>query len=298
MIRKLVPLFLVGIVLVSGLATGDDSNADKDKGDGPLRLKRKKRTTPPDAEKPPGTTEKEKEKPARKEKAREDEPLVPEDGRMGDPGEDEKEVLERISRNMRAVEEKLNNRELGEPTAQQQRDILRDIDSLIRRSDQQSGGGGGGANQPQQNDQDQSQDKQGGGQKQQQMKGGGGGGGSMRQMARNTGKRQPRQLRNERGQQKDGSGRMMARGNPQQGNNQPQPRPGQAGMNPGAGGTGPTNSREIDTQLVKDIWGHLPESLRAEMNAYSNPQPLVPRYDRLIREYYKTIAEQGRKKGD
>jgi hypothetical protein len=50
--------------------------------------------------------------------------------------------------------------------------------------------------------------------------------------------------------------------------------------------------------MYKDIWGHLPESLRAEMNAYSNPQPFLPRYDQLIREYYKTIAEQGRKKGE
>ena len=49
---------------------------------------------------------------------------------------------------------------------------------------------------------------------------------------------------------------------------------------------------------INDQWGHLPEALRAEMNAYSNPQPFLPRYDRLIREYYKTIAEQGRKKGD
>ena len=41
-----------------------------------------------------------------------------------------------------------------------------------------------------------------------------------------------------------------------------------------------------------------PSAMRAEMNAYSNPQPFMPHYDRLIREYYKTIAEQGRKKGD
>ncbi|MFO0928723.1 MAG: hypothetical protein U0736_17165 [Gemmataceae bacterium] len=54
----------------------------------------------------------------------------------------------------------------------------------------------------------------------------------------------------------------------------------------------------INVEEYKDVWGHLPESLRAEMNAYSNPQPFLPRYDRLIREYYKTIATQGRKKGD
>ena len=46
------------------------------------------------------------------------------------------------------------------------------------------------------------------------------------------------------------------------------------------------------------VWGHLPESVRLQMNAYSNPSPFVPRYDDLIKKYYRTIAEQGRKKGD
>ena len=38
--------------------------------------------------------------------------------------------------------------------------------------------------------------------------------------------------------------------------------------------------------------------LRAQMDAYSNPQPFMPRYDELIRKYYRTISEQGRRKGD
>ena len=37
---------------------------------------------------------------------------------------------------------------------------------------------------------------------------------------------------------------------------------------------------------------------RAEMRAYSNPEPFLAKYDDLIRKYYRTIAEQGRKKGD
>ena len=83
----------------------------------------------------------------KKEKEKE-EPLVPEDGRPVED-EDEKDVLERVGKNMRAVEEKIANRELGEPTTQQQRDILKDLDSLIKKSEQQSGGGGGADNQPQ-----------------------------------------------------------------------------------------------------------------------------------------------------
>jgi hypothetical protein len=200
---------------------------------------------------------------------------------------------------MRAVEEKIANRELGEPTSQQQRDILKDIDSLIKKSEQQSGGGGGADSQPQPQggEQDQqNQEQQGGGQqKQGQQKGGMQKGGQQggRQQAK-SGQRPRRELRSERGgkQRQD----RMAKNQPGQQGNQPQP--GQQGNNPGQGGGGPKDAGPVNPEVVKDIWGHLPESLRAEMNAYSNPQPFMPRYDRLIREYYKTIAEQGRKKGD
>jgi hypothetical protein len=52
-----------------------------------------------------------------------------------------------------------------------------------------------------------------------------------------------------------------------------------------------------DDKETKEVWGHLPESLRAEMDAYSNPRPFMPRYDDLIRKYYRTIATKGRAKG-
>ena len=50
-----------------------------------------------------------------------------------EPQEDEKEVLARIQKNMRASEEKLSKKELGEPTLQTQRDALADLDKLINR---------------------------------------------------------------------------------------------------------------------------------------------------------------------
>jgi hypothetical protein len=34
------------------------------------------------------------------------------------------------------------------------------------------------------------------------------------------------------------------------------------------------------------------------MDAYSNPQPFLPKYDELIKRYYRTIAEKGRRKGE
>jgi hypothetical protein len=69
---------------------------------------------------------------------------------------------------------------------------------------------------------------------------------------------------------------------------------GNEGGGGGKSGTGPDRNAD----LYKDIWGHLPEALRAEMNAYSNPQPFMNKYDELIKKYYTTIAEKGRRKSD
>src|SRR5437764_1341832 len=117
MIRRIMPMVLGFLVLVIGLAWADDPQGGEKPGD-PVRLKRKKRAgTPP--VKQPGkddkdpAKEKPKEQPGKdkeeKRAEREDDPMEGE----GDPEEDDKEILERVSRNMRAVEEKLGNRELG-----------------------------------------------------------------------------------------------------------------------------------------------------------------------------------------
>jgi hypothetical protein len=47
--------------------------------------------------------------------------------------------------------------------------------------------------------------------------------------------------------------------------------------------------------LVKDVWGHLPKAKRLEMDAYSREQ-FMPQYEQLLRQYYQTIAAQGKKK--
>ncbi|MFL5245273.1 MAG: hypothetical protein ACJ8FY_24520, partial [Gemmataceae bacterium] len=49
--------------------------------------------------------------------------------------------------------------------------------------------------------------------------------------------------------------------------------------------------------LYKDIWGHLPETLRAEMNAYASREEFMAKYRDLLKQYYTTIAEKGQRKG-
>lgn len=306
MIRHIIlPLLLTCLVVVAGFGRADDDqDVKKENPDAPPpRLKRKKRPGAVEV-KPPVKDDKDKvkdedrdkkdKKGKDKAKADMDEPIIPEDGMPGEPEEDEAEILERVNRNMRAVEEKLGNREVGDPTQQQQRDILKDLDSLIRKSQQQEQGGGGAADQQPQGgmDEKQGENEQGGVQKQRQQRGG-------QKMASSKGQRKQRQPRK--------GNRMMA-GGPKQGQGQGKgqgrgQQPGKGlggGQNPGQGrgGDGPRNDKELDNKLYKDVWGHLPESLRAEMNAYSNPRPFMPRYDDLIKKYYRTIAEKGRSKGD
>lgn len=44
----------------------------------------------------------------------------------------------------------------------------------------------------------------------------------------------------------------------------------------------------------KDVWGHLPEKVRQEMDLYFREQ-FMPRYSDLLRQYYSSLAERGGK---
>jgi hypothetical protein len=81
----------------------------------------------------------------------------------------------------------------------------------------------------------------------------------------------------------------------------PQPQPDrqaneQNGNDP-RGGASPRGEMSRIADLYKDIWGHLPETLRQEMNQYSREQ-FMAKYNELLKQYYATIAEKGRRKGE
>ena len=65
----------------------------------------------------------------------------------------------------------------------------------------------------------------------------------------------------------------------------------------GTGGGRGKDGRGKIADLYKDIWGHLPETLRQEMDAYSR-EKFMAKYNDLLKQYYSTIAEKGRQKGD
>src|SRR5439155_16207667 len=105
-----------------------------EKPEPPVRLKKKNRPANEDAGKAPAAEEK---KPEAKEPAKAGEPKKEAEPEPQDPEQDEKETLERLSRNLRTAEERLANKEVDDATRQVQRDILKDLDALIELSQRQ-----------------------------------------------------------------------------------------------------------------------------------------------------------------
>jgi hypothetical protein len=64
-----------------------------------------------------------------------------------------------------------------------------------------------------------------------------------------------------------------------------------------SGGTSARGEMSKIADLYKDIWGHLPEMLRQEMDQYSREQ-FMAKYQELLKQYYATIAEKGRRKSE
>ncbi|HEV3237650.1 MAG TPA: hypothetical protein VGZ25_11720 [Gemmataceae bacterium] len=183
---------------------------------------------------------------------------------------DQQEMLNRIAKNVRSAENRLANRELGEDTKQVQRDILDDLDRLIDQ-DQNANSNSSSSSSDSSPSASKSDKKS-----------------QSKQMA---------QGRKRRG--KNQSGQQMA-------SNQPGQKPqSKSGQQPGGkpndlrgGKNDPEGGPDKLADLYKDVWGHLPETLRAEMNAYASREEFMAKYRDLLKQYYTTIAEKGQRKGD
>jgi hypothetical protein len=175
-------------------------------------------------------------------------------------------LRDQIAREMQDADEKLKNRDTGDATRRLQEDALHNIDKLIDfarnpppRSQQQPTAGN---LRQQSGQQQQSQSSQ------------------VRRERREARRRQMEQQARE-------SGRQPATGTPSA--NGPSGRPGQPGS------SGARSDRQPDqlADVVKDIWGHLPESMRQEVDHYYRDR-FMPRYRDLVQEYYMRLAERDR----
>jgi hypothetical protein len=279
---------LAATLVLAGLALADDPPPDQPEQ--PVRLKKKSKPGDEGGKKEQAPGE------AKPDQKKQPEPRPPRPGEKGKaeedaeeppPEVDEHEVLARVSKNMRASEERLAKKELSEGTKQVQRDILKDLDDLIKLSqrDQQQD------QQDQQNQQNQGQagskQKQGG----QQAKGAAGKQNKMQSGKSQRAERQARRARRRSQQRMARQGGRQQEQQPQQGD------PQQGGNQPGAGKGGRQGEMNKIADLYKDIWGHLPETMRAEMDAYARER-FMAKYEELIKQYYDRASRESRRKGD
>lgn len=307
MSKRLLTWMLTGAVAFTGLAIAQDPPANDEP---PVRLKKRK---PREEEKSKADPDNPVEKrQGSKNSEKKDEPKAePREAEPVTPQEEEKEVLQRVITNVHRVGEQLAKNDLGEATQQTQRDILKDLESLIHRNENsppQGGAGqdqnqGGGSENQNNNDQQGGGGQQGGGQKSQSQAKGGqrsqgqSKGGQNSQGGSRTGTK-PGGRQKSGGQQQQGgkSGEDKRAGQDAKSGEKPG---GKNGKNGNGGGGGNRDDRYKNADLDKQgVWGHLPQTLRPQMDAYSNPQPFMPKYDDLIKRYYRTISEQGRRKGE
>jgi hypothetical protein len=235
---------------------------------------------------------------------------------------DVQKTSERIAENAQKAGDRLKEKDPGTETRKIQDEILKDIDALLKKAQQpppQSpdvnpmmpppdgmppppmGGmpppkGGSGMPPPK------------GGQSQSMPMGGmGSGGGTGQNKPQPGGRREQRQRKDRGGDSPMGGMPPMAKQEP--GGQEPMPakldpKDGPAGGNKPMGDTNPDKfgkaspKRQNDkmADLYKDVWGHLPDRMRQEMDLYYREQ-FMPRYSDLLRRYYSALAEQ-RKKGD
>jgi hypothetical protein len=191
-------------------------------------------------------------------------------------------TAERIVQNANEAGKRLGAKDPGEGTRKIQDEILKDIDALIRKAQEpppESNMGGGMSN-------------MGGGMSNM------GGGMSKQPMGNNeSGGPLSRQERRERSKQNASANNGMAQ----------RPQPMSDPTRPeGKGSAGPfdsaTNRIESKaappriTDVYKEVWGHLPEKMRQEMDLYFRDR-FMPRYSDLLRQYYSSLAERTGKNG-
>lgn len=244
MIRLLLAGFL-GLTLAA-LATADDPRSDDPEP--PVRLKKKQRPAPKSDEKP---GPKKDESPKKKEAEPKD---LPE---PGEPAEKEKEILERLGKNVRESTERLGRKDTGEGTRQTQSDVVKDLDALIQQTRRQ---------------QQQPQDQQ-----------------------PNAGASGKRNSKNQQAGGKSSRSRSERKSRPGKPRNSPdQSAQANQSNKAGAGKNSEEGPSKI-AEMYKERWGELPETLRMEMDAYSRER-FMARYSELLKQYYSTIAERGRRR--
>lgn len=222
-----------------------------------------------------------------------DKPDQPSDAPSGD--DDPLKTIDRITKNARAVGDRLQNEDSGTDTQKAQDQLLKDIDSLLKPPPPMGNGGGGGGGSPPSPPPMSGGGGHGGSDSK--PMGGDGGGSSKRQ--RGDRKEEPQGGGQEQKQPMGASGQekkepMVSGRNPDP--NQP-PMPGGEGSGKdgqgAAGDGGKKNSPNLplDDPFSRRVWGHLPEKVRQQaMQSYR--EQFMPRYSEMLKQYYSTLNDK------
>jgi hypothetical protein len=235
---------------------------------------------------------------------------------------EESKIVDRLSRNSRSAEKRLGENDASEETRKLQREVLKDIDELIAllkqpppggdsSSDSSSGGGSSSQGGKSSSSQGGKSSPSSGGS----AAGSGGGSNSGKQsLSRREQREQRRQNEQATAGSKSGpandrnltknSGEKPSSGTNKSGDSvipmNDNGKPGDATPPQNAGNSNDRKkenalpSDPVVAEFYKDIWGHLPEKMRQEMDAYFKER-FMPRYSDLLRQYYSNIAEQNKK---
>jgi hypothetical protein len=193
-------------------------------------------------------------------------------------------ATETIVRDATAAGKRLAEKDPGDSTQKLQQDALKNIDALIRKAQEPPPP-------PKQDDASPSPKKDG----MPPPKDGTGMGavskspaGGPQQQGNSSARREQRQ----KNRQAQGGGTQTARATPQQMGTEPKIDRGSAAGRPASAEPKGLPPRIPD--VYKDVWGHLPEKMRQEMDLYFREQ-FMPRYSDLLRQYYSSLAERADK---
>jgi hypothetical protein len=210
----------------------------------------------------------------------------------GDDPERVQKIIKRLNENMDASEERLKKKDSSEVTRKIQDDIIKDLDELIKQQSNGGGGGGGAGGASSASGKGSSGKSTSSARRSSRSKGGsqtksGGSDTSGAADAQNDQKKDGLAKSGKGGDKVDGKSEQSAKSSP-----------GKDGTDGDGMGGRPKPKEHKDkstiADLFKDVWGHLPQNKRQEMDAYAKER-FLQKYEAILRQYYRTISEQGRR---
>jgi hypothetical protein len=318
---------LLGLtLLLGGLAFAEDPILDPNEP--PVRLKKKvkppkdgdKDKNPADKDKKPMKEPEKDKKPADKE-----EPLKPADKdkapltKKNQAEEERKKLVKRVLKNLESAEKQLVKNDPGRTTQEIQRDILKDLDKLINEAKQQQASSKSSSSSSSSSSRSRSRSRS----KSSSSKSNSSSNSQSSQQPR--GGKQPKDGQNSNQRPMGGSKDMQKQNNPMGGakdkqkqkkpmgskDKQKQKKPAgskdkkdkEKSRNPkatdpndaGTGKGGKAKKRNNLADVFKNPWGHYLEIPTPDMDAFADIK-FLPDFDLYLRQYYRTLAEENRRK--